>query len=59
MSTFLMPNDNTLLEAGMILTVEPGLYISDWGGVRIEDDLLVTVGGAEVLPRIAKELILL
>lgn len=56
---FLMPNDNTLLEAGMILTVEPGLYISDWGGVRIEDDLLVTVGGAEVLPRIAKELILL
>lgn len=56
---FLMPNDDSLLEPGMILTVEPGLYISEWGGVRIEDDLLVTENGAEVLPRLAKELILL
>ena len=55
----LMPNDDSLLEAGMILTVEPGLYFSEWGGVRIEDDLLVTENGAEVLPRLAKELILL
>ncbi|MDB5078907.1 MAG: hypothetical protein JWP00_831 [Chloroflexi bacterium] len=56
---FLMPNDNSLLEAGMVLTVEPGLYFSEWGGVRIEDDLLVTPEGAEVLPRLSRELILL
>lgn len=56
---FLMPNDPSPLEAGMVLTVEPGLYFPDWGGVRIEDDLLVTAGGVEVLPQISKELILL
>lgn len=56
---FMAPNDTSLLEAGMVLTVEPGLYFSDWGGVRIEDDLLVTAEGAEVLPQISKELILL
>ena len=53
------PTDQSVLEVGMVLTVEPGLYISEWGGVRIEDDLLVTATGAEVLPSIPKELILL
>jgi Xaa-Pro aminopeptidase len=43
----------------MVLTVEPGLYISEWGGVRIEDDLLVTASGAEILSRTTKELIVL
>ena len=56
---FMAPNDNTRLETGMVLTVEPGLYFSDWGGVRIEDDLLVTEAGSEVLPRLTRELILL
>jgi Xaa-Pro aminopeptidase len=56
---FLMPNDPNPLEAGMVLTVEPGLYFPEWGGVRIEDDLLVTANGAEILPRLTKELILL
>lgn len=56
---FLTPPDDTQIEAGMVLTVEPGLYIADWGGVRIEDDLYVTEKGAEVLPRSMKELILL
>jgi Xaa-Pro aminopeptidase len=37
------------LQAGMIATVEPGIYLSDWGGVRLEDMILVQPDGARVL----------
>jgi Xaa-Pro aminopeptidase len=56
---FLMGPEKALLQPGMVLTVEPGLYFPNWGGIRIEDDLLVTSAGAEVLPRSSKDLILL
>lgn len=43
------------LKPGMIVTVEPGIYLPGWGGVRIEDDILVTKTGHEVLSDVPKE----
>ncbi len=44
------------LQPGNVITVEPGIYLPDFGGVRIEDDVLVTPDGYEVLSSLGKEL---
>jgi Xaa-Pro aminopeptidase len=46
-----------ILRRGMVVTVEPGIYIPDWGGVRIEDDVLVTNTGCKVLTSAPKKLL--
>lgn len=53
------PKGNTILKSGMIITVEPGIYLPDKFGVRIEDTVLVTEEGFESFAHIPKDLIII
>jgi len=52
----LSPLSQDIIEANMVFTVEPGIYIPGWGGVRIEDMLLATDSGAKLLTTLPREL---
>jgi len=52
----LSPRGSGVVEAGMIFSVEPGIYLPGWGGVRLEDLVLVTDRGCEVLTYLSKDL---
>ena len=52
---FLNQHQNTVLQQGMIVTIEPGVYIPNVGGVRIEDTLLITDSGAESLTHLPRQ----
>jgi Xaa-Pro aminopeptidase len=45
-----------VVKEGMIFSIEPGIYLPGWGGVRLEDLVLVTARGCEVLTYLSKEL---
>jgi len=51
------PNQEAIIEKDMVFTIEPGVYIPGWGGVRIEDTVRVTRGGCERMSTVPKELI--
>lgn len=55
----LSPRSEAVLEEGMVITIEPGIYIPDFGGVRIEDTLVVTAEGYRILTSADKQLLIL
>jgi Xaa-Pro aminopeptidase len=56
---YIAEGDEQILQPGMTFTVEPGIYVDGLGGVRIEDDVVVTPGGAESLTTMTRELMVL
>jgi Xaa-Pro aminopeptidase len=49
-------DQKAVLKPGMVMTVEPGIYFPEWGGLRVEDDVLVTKDGREVLTSVPTDL---
>ncbi len=56
---YIVADNQTALRPGMVFTIEPGIYLQDRFGVRIEDDILITDDGAESLSTLSRSLIAL
>lgn len=54
---FMGPKSTAVLKENNVITIEPGIYIPNWGGVRIEDQILITKGSNEKLTNSTRELI--
>lgn len=55
----LSPSSKGILQENMVVTVEPGIYIPGWGGIRIEDTVIVKNGGCEVITHSDKGLLII
>ena len=53
------PKSNQVLEKNNVMTIEPGIYLVGWGGVRIEDDVIIGDDGCEILNKTTKDLVIL
>ena len=53
---FLGPDCKTTIERGCVITIEPGIYIPGWAGIRIEDDVVLTEHGLEIITQAPKAL---
>ena len=52
------PRSDAVVEEGMVFTIEPGIYIPGFGGVRIEDTVAVTLDGCRLLTKVSKQLVI-
>ena len=53
----IVAGNRTPLAPGMVFTIEPGIYLPGWGGVRIEDDVVITETGCESLTMYSRALL--
>lgn len=53
------PQSEQILEANNVMTIEPGIYLAGWGGVRIEDDVIIGENNCEILNKTTKDLVVL
>jgi len=56
---YLNPSSREILRKGMIVTIEPGIYVKGWGGIRIEDMVVVGSGNSRVITRFPNEMIVI
>ena len=54
---FMNTTSTAVMSENMVITVEPGVYLPGWGGIRIEDTVLITANGCESLNQTSKELL--